>query len=104
MIGRGAMGEVYDAVHVATGEPAALKLVRREVLADPTHVARFLREVRASAALDSPHVARLLDAADRDPLYLAMERLHGDTLAERLRRDGKLAPTAIADMVRQVGA
>jgi serine/threonine-protein kinase len=104
VIGRGAMGEVYDAVHVESGAPAAVKLVRRELLADPVHVARFLREVRASAALDSPHIARLLDASDRDPPYLAMERLHGETLAERLRRDGRLAGPAIAALVRQVGA
>jgi len=104
VIGRGAMGEVYDAVQVATGEPAAVKLVRRELLADPTHVARFLREVRTSAAIDSPHVARLLDASDHDPPYFAMERLHGETLAERLRRDSRLAPAAVADLVRQVGA
>jgi serine/threonine-protein kinase len=90
VIGRGAMGEVYDASAIATGAPAAVKLIRRELLADPVHVARFLREVRASAALDSPHIARLLDASDRDPPYLAMERLHGETLAERLRRDGRL--------------
>jgi hypothetical protein len=104
VIGRGAMGEVYDAVHVETGAPAAVKLVRRELLADPVHVARFLREVRASAALDSPHIARLLDASDRDLPYLAMERLHGETLAERLRRDGRLAAPAIAALVRQVAA
>jgi serine/threonine-protein kinase len=104
VIGRGAMGEVYDAAHVATGAPAAVKLVRRELLADPVHVARFLREVRASVALVSPHIARLLDASDRDPPYLAMERLHGETLAERLRRDARLAPPALAALVRQVGA
>jgi serine/threonine-protein kinase len=104
VIGRGAMGEVYDASCVANGAPAAVKLVRRELLADPVHVARFLREVRASAAIDSPHIARLLDASDRDPPYLAMERLHGETLAERLRRDGRLPAPAIAALVRQIGA
>jgi len=103
VLGRGAMGEVYDAVHVVTGEPAAVKLVRRDV-ADATYLARFVREARASAAIDSPHVARLLEAGDRDPAYLAIERLHGETLAERLRRDGKLALPAVAELVRQVGA
>jgi serine/threonine-protein kinase len=104
VIGRGAMGEVYDAVHLATAEPAAVKLVRRELVTDPTHVARFLREVRASAAIDSPHVVRLLDAADRDLPYLVMERLHGETLAERLRREPRLPLPEIADLVRHVGA
>jgi eukaryotic-like serine/threonine-protein kinase len=104
VLGRGAMGEVYDAAHVVTGEPAAVKLIRRGVAADPTHVARFLREARASAALDSPHIVRLLEAGERDPPYLAMERLRGDSLADLLRRDGKLAAPALADLVRQVGA
>jgi serine/threonine-protein kinase len=103
VIGRGAMGEVYDAVHVATGEPAAVKLVRKELLSDPTHVARFLREVAASGTLATPYVAKLLDSGHQPP-YLAMERLHGETLAEKLRRDGKLALPAIAELVRQVGA
>jgi len=104
VLGRGAMGEVYDAVHLASGEPAAVKLVRRELLADPTHVARFLREARASGSLESPYVVKILDASELDPPYLAMERLHGEPLAEQLRRDGKLAPLAIAELVRQVGA
>jgi len=104
VLGRGAMGEVYDAVDLATGEPAAVKLIRRDLLGDPTHVARFLREARASGALDSPHVVKLLDTGDRDPPYLAMERLHGHSLAELLRRDGKLAGPALAELVRQIGA
>jgi serine/threonine-protein kinase len=104
LLGRGAMGEVYEAVQLASGEPAAVKLVRRELLSDPTHVARFVREAKASGALASPYVVKVLDAADRDPPYLAMERLHGHTLAERLRKDGRLAPPAIADLVRDVGA
>jgi len=104
VLGRGAMGEVYDAVQLANGEPAAVKLVRRELLADPIHVARFVREARASSALDSPHVAKVLDIGEHDPPYLAMERLHGHTLAEQLRKDGKLATPAIAELVRDVGA
>jgi eukaryotic-like serine/threonine-protein kinase len=116
VIGRGAMGEVYDAVHVATGAPAAVKLLRRDLLSDPTHVARFLREVRASAALDSPYVVKLLEASaggSADGMaatpylaapYLAIERLHGESLAEQLRRDGKLALPAVAELIHQVGA
>ncbi|HEU4734820.1 MAG TPA: serine/threonine-protein kinase [Kofleriaceae bacterium] len=104
VLGRGAMGEVYEAVQLATGEPAAVKLLRRELLSDPTQVARFLREARASGALDSAHVVKILDAAERDPPYLAMERLYGQTLAERLRSDDRLAPAQIAELVRHVGA
>jgi Protein kinase domain len=104
VLGRGAMGEVYEAVQLANGEPAAVKLVRKELLADPAHVARFLREARVGGALASPYVVKVLDAASGDPPYLAMERLHGQTLAERLRQHGRLPPPELLALVRQVGA
>jgi eukaryotic-like serine/threonine-protein kinase len=104
VLGRGAMGEVYDAVHVATGEPAAVKLLRASLLGDPANLARFVREARASSALDSPYVARVLEAAERDPPYLAMERLHGQTLAEMLRQKARLPVPELVELVRQVGA
>ena len=106
VIGRGAMGEVYEATHVSTGEAAAVKLLRRELLADPTHVARFLRETKASGSLASPHVVRVLEAAAGDDgvPYLAMERLHGETLAEQLRSESRLLPQAVVDLCKQIGA
>jgi len=106
VLGRGAMGEVYEAHHVTTNEPAAVKLLRREVLADQTHVARFLREAKASGALASPFVVRVFDAAADTSAtpYLAMERLHGQTLAELLRRDARLSPAKVLEMVRHAGA
>ncbi len=106
ILGRGAMGEVYDAVHVTSGEAAAVKLLRRELLTDPTQVARFLREARATSALDSPHVVRILEAANEDAElpYIAMEMLQGTTLAEILRADPKLSPVDVLQLVRQVGS
>jgi hypothetical protein len=103
VLGRGAMGEVYEAVDVATGAPAAVKLLRRELVADPDQLARFARELRASRALDSPHVVRVLDgAADAVLPFLAMERLHGQTLAERFRREPRLGPLALHALCRDV--
>ena len=106
VLGRGAMGEVYEATHTATGEAAAVKLLRRELLSDPTHVARFLREVRASGALESPYTVKILDASAEDAAipFLAMERLRGATLAELLRKDPKLSGSSVAVLVRQVGS
>jgi serine/threonine-protein kinase len=103
VLGRGAMGEVYAATR--DGADAAVKLLRRELLTDPTQLARFLREVRASAAIESPHVVRVLEtSAEGDTLpYLAMERLHGHTLAEHLRREPRLAPAAVHDLCQQIG-
>jgi len=103
VLGRGAIGEVYDAVDLATGEPAAVKLLRKDLLSDHTHAARFIREARASGALDSPYVVKVFEAVDRDPPYLAMERLYGHTLAELLRSQARLPAPTISDLVHQVG-
>jgi hypothetical protein len=104
VLGRGAMGEVYEARHVATGAPAAVKLVRRELLGDPRHVERFLREVRIAGSIDTPHVVKVLEASTpHDPLpFLAMERLHGRTLGELLRA-GPFTGGPLVELVAQVG-
>jgi len=106
ILGRGAMGEVYDATHVTTRAAAAVKLLRREMLADPRNVERFLRELRIAGAIDSPHVVRVLAAsAPADPMpYLAMERLSGQTLS-RLLRDGRsLADGRLDALVVHIGS
>lgn len=106
VLGRGAMGEVYEASQVETHEPAAVKLLRRELLNDPTQVARFLREAKATSALDSPHVVKILEVStDGAELpYLAMELLHGTTLSEILRAQEKLSALEVMQLVRQVGS
>jgi eukaryotic-like serine/threonine-protein kinase len=105
VLGRGAMGEVYEASHRETGREAAVKLLRRELLAEPRHVERFLREVRVAASIDSPHVVRVLEASTPlDPLpFLAMERLRGRTLGELLR-GGPLAADELRALVTAVGS
>jgi len=105
VLGRGAMGEVYEARHVTTGEPAAVKLLRRELLGDPRHVERFIREVRVASALDSPYVVRVLEAATpADGLpFLAMEHLRGHTLGELLRTANTLTGVDLAEMLAQIG-
>ncbi|HEX7702417.1 MAG TPA: protein kinase [Kofleriaceae bacterium] len=106
VIGRGAHGEVYEARHVTTAEPAAVKVLRREHLEDPMTVERFVREVRATAALDSPHIVRVLATGDPDARlpYLAMERLHGMTLADQLRRTPIMAPAEVVRLVTEIGS
>jgi serine/threonine-protein kinase len=105
VIARGGMGEVYEAVHVGDGTPAAVKMLLPEVLTRPEYVRRFLREVRVAASLDSPHVVRVLEVGDEAaPLpYLAMERLEGEDLAQILRKKERLGGADVVDLVRQVG-
>ncbi|HET7506098.1 MAG TPA: serine/threonine-protein kinase [Kofleriaceae bacterium] len=105
VLGRGAMGEVYEASDLASGEPAAVKLLVPGLFADPAQRARFGRELAATRALASPHVVRVLDgSADAVRPFLAMERLHGQTLAELFRREPRLTGGALRALCRQVGA
>ena len=105
VIGRGGMGEVYEAFHVETGAPAAVKLLAHRELGNPQSRERFVREVTVVQKLSSPHVVRVLAASDqRDEIpYLVMEHLHGHDLAHHLR-SGKMPPSALVDMLAQVGA
>src|SRR4029079_3895851 len=100
VIGRGAMGEVYDAT-APSGTTAAVKLLRRELLADSRHVERFLREVRVAGSIDSPHVVLVLRAsAPQHPMpFLAMEKLGGQTLSKLLRDGRSLADESVASLV-----
>jgi len=99
VIGRGSMGEVYEA-----DADVAIKVLRRELLVDARNVERFLREVRVASAIESPHVVRVLGAANPDdPFpYLAMERLRGKTLGDLLRDSGTLEPAALGELVVQI--
>jgi eukaryotic-like serine/threonine-protein kinase len=103
VIGRGAMGEVYAATN-AQNQEAAVKLLRRELLADPRHVERFFREVRIASTIDSPHVVRVLEASTpSDPVpFLAMEKLAGQTLASLLRKGRALSDASLLSLVTQV--
>jgi eukaryotic-like serine/threonine-protein kinase len=92
LIGRGGMGEVYEAHHVADRREAAVKLLHRDTLAEGTHLQRFIREAETVAKLDNPNVVRVQEVgttASGIP-FLAMERLRGYDLAHQLRRQRKL--------------
>jgi len=92
LIGRGGMGEVYEAKGAADQREAAVKLLHPGTLADPTSVQRFIREAQTAAKLDCPYVVRVLEVgttAGEIP-FLAMERLRGHDLAHQLRRQRRL--------------
>jgi serine/threonine-protein kinase len=99
LIGRGGMGEVYEAHAVADQREAAVKLLHPGTLGEPVHLQRFLREARTAARLDCPHIVRVLEVgttAGEIP-FLAMERLRGTDLAHQLRRQRRLTlpPTKV---------
>ncbi|HEX3479912.1 MAG TPA: serine/threonine-protein kinase [Kofleriaceae bacterium] len=106
LLGEGSMGEVYDATDTRTGTSAAVKLLRRNVMADRRMVQRFLTEARIVRSLDTEHIAHVLDTADPASglPYIAMERLHGRDLRQHLaaHRDRRLPIAEAEDLLRQV--
>ena len=101
LLGRGAMGEVYEAVNSA-GDEAAVKLIRRELLGDPKQIERFLRETRIAGAIKSPHVVRVIEASTDAVPYLVMERLRGQTLSELLRQGTTIDKRELGHLVAQI--
>ena len=92
LIGRGGMGSVYEAQNVAIGKRVALKFVLVEKSADSAMLARFHREARAISAIDSAHIVQVFDTGETregEP-FLVMELLQGESLAARIRRQGRV--------------
>jgi serine/threonine-protein kinase len=107
-LGEGGMGEVYRATHRLLARPAAIKLIRPEVLgngADGARVVveRFRREARAAAALRSPHTIELYDfgATDDGNFYYVMELLEGLNLQEVVERFGPLPAARAVHLLKQ---
>jgi serine/threonine protein kinase len=102
-LGRGGLGAVWHAEHLALHSPVAVKLLDRVTAEDGDALQRFLREARAAAALRSPHVVQILDyGVDDQTPYIVMELLEGESLAERLDRDKRLGLEHTARVVKHV--
>jgi serine/threonine protein kinase len=93
LLGSGGMGTVFEARNELTGKRFAIKWLLPEFGADPEFVQRFLREARVGGSLEHPHLVEVYDVgADRGSLYMLMELLDGESLAERLTRVHRLSP------------
>jgi tRNA A-37 threonylcarbamoyl transferase component Bud32 len=93
-LGAGSMGSVYRARQEAVGRDVALKVVRPDRALDAQARVRFEREARATSSLSSPHTVTVFDfgEAENGDWFLAMELLRGESLGQRLRRNGKMTP------------
>ena len=109
LIKRGGMGEVYKATHRMLARPAAIKLIRAEMLgADEGESAdlaikRFHREAEAAANLRSPHTVELFDfgITEDNTLYFVMELLEGVDLETLVRESGPLPARRVIHILRQ---
>jgi tRNA A-37 threonylcarbamoyl transferase component Bud32 len=112
LLGRGGMGEVYKATHRMLARPAAIKLIRPEMIAsgDPAGaqlaVQRFRREAEVAASLRSPNTVELYDfgVTDDGTLYFVMELLEGMDLESLVQRHGPVAPSRVIHIIRQTCA
>ena len=101
-LGRGGMGEVYRARDTRLGRPVALKFISPDHDQDPDRRERLLKEARAASLLRSPAVATTYDIGEDDgTLFIVMELVEGEALADRLRR-GPLSIRQTLGMTLQI--
>jgi tRNA A-37 threonylcarbamoyl transferase component Bud32 len=108
-IGAGGMSTVYRALDETLQRRVAIKLMNAEIVSDSDQLERFRREARAVAQLSHPHVVGVIDAGeDEGRPYIVFEFVEGETLKERIRRQGQLPiPEAVAyavEIARALGA
>ncbi|MGK3985936.1 serine/threonine-protein kinase [Sorangium sp. So ce136] len=100
----GGMGSVWVARHINLGSPVAVKFMAPTYAASSTFLARFEREARIAASLQSPHVVYVQDyGIDDDTPYLVMELLQGEDLGTRLERVGRLSLVDATLILMQAG-
>jgi eukaryotic-like serine/threonine-protein kinase len=103
-IGAGAMGTVYECQHLLLKRKVAVKVLHASTAASPVSVRRFRHEARIAGALGHPNVCTLIDLGEtEDGLpFLVMELLEGETLAERLVREGVLPLPDVVEIGAQI--
>ena len=102
-IAEGGMGTVYKGRERGSGKIVAVKLVSPQMAKNPVFLQRFEKEYNATRSLDHPNVVRALDygtAAGRP--YLVMEFVDGESLGQRLVRDGRLPEAEAVRLIGQV--
>jgi eukaryotic-like serine/threonine-protein kinase len=104
VLGFGGMGTVYLAEHVLLRRPCAVKLIRADQAGDPQTLARFEREVQATATLTHWNTIEVFDYghAEDGTFYYVMEYLPGMNLEDLVERHGPLPPERTVHLLRQV--
>ena len=105
VLGRGGMGVVLRGTDTQLCRPVAIKLLNRELSSSDTARRRFLREARAAAAINHPHVVTIFAVEEfRGTPLIVMEFVPGCTLRERIQRAGRLPPLEVLRISTQVAS
>ncbi|MDP2584364.1 MAG: protein kinase [Candidatus Palauibacterales bacterium] len=103
-VGRGGMATVYLARDVRHGRPVAVKVLHPE-LGLSLGPERFLREIQIAARLQHPHIVPLYDSGQAgDLLYYVMPFVEGESLRQRLQREGRLPLEEALKVTRSVAS
>ncbi|HEY1859855.1 MAG TPA: protein kinase [Gemmataceae bacterium] len=101
-LGEGGMAKVYKARHRLLNRRVALKVIRKDRLADPDAVQRFYREVQAAAQLSHPNIVLAYDADNAgDSYFFAMEYVDGVDLSRLVKEAGPLPVAVACDYIQQ---
>jgi serine/threonine protein kinase len=104
-LGRGAMGITYKAFDVDLRCPVTLKVISAKFLDDELARRRFIREARAAASVRHPNVASVFHLGRTGQNYFyAMEFVEGETLANLIKRSGRLEPRLAVEIATQAAA
>jgi eukaryotic-like serine/threonine-protein kinase len=106
VLGGGGMGVLYCAEDLRLGRSVALKFLLPQFSLDVLAKERFLQEARAASALDHPHICTIHEAGETEQgqLFLAMSYYAGETLRERLTREGALPLQEAIELTRQIAS
>ena len=104
LIGVGGMGRVYEATHTHLGKAYAVKVLPEGRADKPAAVERFLREAKSATKIDHEHIVKVVncDTDEEHRLFIVMELLDGENLADRLYQ-GALPVDEAVDIARQTG-
>jgi tetratricopeptide (TPR) repeat protein len=112
-IGRGGMGEVYEAEDLELKESVAVKTLLPEIARNSEALERFKKEIQLARKVSHPNVCRTFElvrhevsassaGGSRSAIFLTMELLHGETLADAIRRKGRFTATELLPLARQM--
>ncbi len=103
-LGRGGMGTVYEAHHVAIHRRVAVKMLKAALAVDDEMVHRFEREALAASSVRSKHVVEVFDvgALPDGERYMILEYLDGESLSQRLKRGGIMTPAQAFPLAAQL--
>jgi eukaryotic-like serine/threonine-protein kinase len=104
LIGKGGMGNVYEAKHLHMGLPVAVKILHPHLVTDSTAVERFRREARSARTVNHPNAISIMDfgVTSDNVLYLVMELINGISLQEVLKRETTIESSRAVKIMRQV--